>query len=319
MGNPGVTGASQKAAAHDVVPRYMDEDPYADRRSLTFAQAEGAEPLPQQLQLRVISDEMRALLWWAVVDTLSRSKGTPGIVGGPHIQGGWRNVLCDFWALHLHCLDDFNTEFCSVRKIVREIIENGDYVRVFGFLQFVLRHPSCPFDFDRIIEDALRRSRAAYRVLDKNTIIPIGSEEEAETLQRALVDLAEAEFRGARSHLRAAGSHLTAGDNAASVRESIHSVESVARVLEPSGDLSKALAELEKSSGIHGALKRGFASIYGYASDEEGVRHPLLDDARAGVDEADALFMMGACAAFVSYMINKARLAGLLDGKGAAS
>jgi hypothetical protein len=30
------------------------------------------------------------------------------------------------------------------------------------------------------------------------------------------------------------------------------------------------------------------------------------------VDEADALFMIGACSAFISYLINKARLVGLL-------
>jgi len=33
------------------------------------------------------------------------------------------------------------------------------------------------------------------------------------------------------------------------------------------------------------------------------------------VDEYDALFMIGACAAFVSYVINKARGTGLLEPK----
>jgi hypothetical protein len=33
----------------------------------------------------------------------------------------------------------------------------------------------------------------------------------------------------------------------------------------------------------------------------------------ANVDETDALFMIGACAAFVSYLIGKARSADLLD------
>jgi hypothetical protein len=74
------------------------------------------------------------------------------------------------------------------------------------------------------------------------------------------------------------------------------------------------LGKLEKMAGIHGALKSGFSSIYGYTSDKQGIRHPLLDDPQANVDEADALFMIGACAAFVSYLIHKARLAGLLQG-----
>jgi hypothetical protein len=61
------------------------------------------------------------------------------------------------------------------------------------------------------------------------------------------------------------------------------------------------------------AALRRFTALYGYSSDQQGIRHPLLDDGTAQVDETDALFMIGACAAFVSYMINKARNAGLLE------
>jgi len=63
---------------------------------------------------------------------------------------------------------------------------------------------------------------------------------------------------------------------------------------------------------IHGAMKAAFNSLYGYTSDEQGIRHALLEAGAPAVDETDALFMMGACAAFVSYLINKARRAGLL-------
>ena len=87
-------------------------------------------------------------------------------------------------------------------------------------------------------------------------------------------------------------------------------MESVTRTLAPSGKLSEALARLEKSAAIHGGLKNGFTAIYGYTSDAQGIRHPLVHEPNSKVDEADALFMIGACAAFVSYMINKARLAG---------
>jgi hypothetical protein len=82
-------------------------------------------------------------------------------------------------------------------------------------------------------------------------------------------------------------------------------------VLEPSAALSSAFGRLEKSAKIHKALKHGFGNLYGYTSDENGIRHPLLDDGTAKVDETDALFMIGACAAFVSYLINKARSAGI--------
>lgn len=146
----------------------------------------------------------------------------------------------------------------------------------------------------------LWNAHAAYRLLDDgNTIVPFGSQSEHEALQRAFADLSAVEFKGARKHLQDATGKLTEGDFAGSIRESISAVESVARILVPTGKFG---AELEKKVAIHGALKNGIGSFYGYTSDEQGIRHPLLEDPQTKVDEIDALFMMGACAAFVSYL-----------------
>jgi hypothetical protein len=173
-------------------------------------------------------------------------------------------------------------------------------------------YSGCP-GFPRLIEAALKQGRAAYRLVDGDTIFPIGSEAEGATVERALADVSAAEFHGARTHLRNAADELTAGRFADSVRQSIHAVESVAEVLESTGSLSGALAKLESSASIHGGMKKAFLALYGYTSDEQGIRHALHDAGAPDVDETDALFMIGACAAFVSYLINKARTAGLLD------
>jgi hypothetical protein len=88
------------------------------------------------------------------------------------------------------------------------------------------------------------------------------------------------------------------------VRESIHAVEAVAVRLAPgTGTLGAALKVLEQRGHLHGGLKAAFSSLYGYSSDEEGVRHALVFGDEAQVDEADALFMLGACASFVSYLL----------------
>jgi hypothetical protein len=63
-------------------------------------------------------------------------------------------------------------------------------------------------------------------------------------------------------------------------------------------------------------MKAGFMSLYGFTSDEKGIRHPLLEKGIAAVDDIDAVFMIGGGAAFVSYLINKARATGLLTSKG---
>jgi hypothetical protein len=210
-------------------------------------------------------------------------------------------------------VDEFTSSFDDWLEDLKGLFWEGDYLRIFGFLQWVLRHEEKPYRLEIEVAEALRASRAAYAVFDDDTIIPIGSDTERETLARAFADVAASEFNGARVHLRNAGSELTAGKYAASVRESIQAVESVARVLEPSANaLGPALSKLEKSAYIHGALGAGFRSLYGFTSDEKGIRHPLLDKPGAQVDETDALYMLGSCAAFVSYLINKARQAGLV-------
>jgi hypothetical protein len=177
----------------------------------------------------------------------------------------------------------------------------------------VLKHPACPPRFARDIDGTLRHCRAAYRVVEGTVICPIASDTEHSIIVKAFADLAATQFNGARAHLRNAATHLTAGKYNDSVRESIHAVEAVGRTLDSTADvLSKALAKLKQKISIHPAMKKGFTSLYAYTSDEKGIRHALLDDGAAKVDETDALFMLGACAAFVSYLINKARCSGVL-------
>ena len=55
------------------------------------------------------------------------------------------------------------------------------------------------------IEAALQESGAAYSVFDRDTIVPIGSDAERETLVCAFADVSASEFNGARAHLRNAG------------------------------------------------------------------------------------------------------------------
>jgi hypothetical protein len=289
------------------------DDPYADRKKLTFEQAEGAAPLPSQLKLKEISQELRATLWSVIYRHLDDARKYSKMGGEPCFDERWSNILR---FMHLHrdhkMVDEFTNNPRKIIPEVKQIITKGDYVAVFGWLQFLLRLRICPHNLPEQIDRTLRHGHAAYRVLEGHTIVPIGSEAELETLKRAFADLAATEFFGARDHLRKAAEELTAGRYPDSIRESINAVESVARTLGPDGSLSGALAKLEKTAKIHTAMKGGFTRLYGYTSDEQGIRHAHLNEPSAKPDETDALFMIGACAAFLSYLINKGRAAGLL-------
>ena len=53
---------------------------------------------------------------------------------------------------------------------------------------------------------------------------------------------------------------------------------------------------------MHGAFRAGIGQLYGYTSDEQGIRHSLLDDMGADVGAPEALFFYNTCAAFCGYL-----------------
>lgn len=270
-----------------------------DRKSLTFEQAEGLVPLPAQLDRKTLSKELRAKLWAFVYAEVA-----PQYMDMLKGRGGqWWTILTDLHVnYHHYRIDKFNPN--GIVDRIGDLFEKGDYHKVYGWLEAVLKHNQCPGDFGIEIQRILEECRAPYRV-DDGVIWPRASVEEAEALQQANAALGASRFGGARTHLRNASSKLTQADYAGSVRESISAVESVARVLENSGDLAKALSILEQKTSLHPALKKAFLALYGYTSDEKGIRHALLSEEEAEVDETDAIFFIGACASFVTYLIGK--------------
>ena len=68
--------------------------------------------------------------------------------------------------------------------------------------------------------------------------------------------------------------------------------------------LGAAIKKL-KDSGvhIHSAMERAFLALYGYTSDENGIRHGGIDF--TSVPAGDAKYMLVSCSAFVNYLIEK--------------
>jgi hypothetical protein len=287
-----------------------------DRTKLTFSQAEGLAPLPSQLRLGELSEELRSILWAYLLRELQKTSyraigRSYTLIGEP-----WYLILRDAHVFLYHKpTDEFDSYLEETMVIYKELIIKGTYNMVFDFVQFVMRHPGAPYGFFSEISRILRQCRAAYAVIDDGpTIIPIGSKEEVKVLEIAFSATKHERFHGARTHLRLAAEALTAGRYGDSVRESVHGVESTVRVLseDSKATLAQALQKLESKLGMHLAFKKALVSLYGYSSDEAGIRHSLLED-EARVDMHDALFMLGACASFVTFLIGKGRAAGVMS------
>lgn len=277
-----------------------------DPGTLTFSQAQGYEPLPQPLALGEISLEARTKIWDRIhLGTISYDDS---------ISYSWNDILKKLHGDYFkRPIDEYNPiRKSALLEEIKDLIlnESTPFNKVFDMIQMIMRYRWMTIgNFNRDMHDIFRQCRLAYIIDRKHpvTILPAVTEEEGRALFSAMNQLRNAGLGGAAEHLRKAGEAINRGDWADSVRESISAVESVARQLDPKAAraLGPALKSLDQSGGLHPALKEGFLKIYGYTSDEPGIRHPLLDSERAEVGQDEAVFMLGACASFSSYLWRK--------------
>ena len=281
-------------------------------KNLPFSQRYGYEPLPSPMCLEELSDdlrrELRNLMQSQIIAFSSDFVGERIFEG--NAQRFWKRVLGE--ALK-QAETDIPGHLPGVTDICDDILKSGPFNKVLDFLEILVVELGDEGDFAPKVQDLFRKHGAAYW-LDisegKCLFVASASKEQAEAAQHAIQTIRNNGLGGAATHLRQAAEHINAGQYADSVADSIHAVESVARIIDPksSKTLGPALSSLKKRGLLnHTALSDGIEKLYGYTNSEQGIRHPLLDKSSADVDLEDAVFMFGACAAFAAYLSEKHR------------
>lgn len=280
-----------------------------DPKRLSFSQAQGYEELPAPLKLEELSSEARTQIWNLLYFSLKRCEQRHEPYGAS-VNGAWERILRRMHCFHDNrALDDWSRDFDKNRRMLRDHIESAPFNHVFDRLQFIMRDRDCPLDFKSDLKRAFETCGLAYTI-EKGpppTILPAVTREEGVVLVQSLQSLRKAGLGGSATHLRNAAQEIINRDSAAAIRESIHAVESVARQIDPkaSKTLSPALKSLEKQGKLHPALKDALSKLYGYTSDEQGIRHALLEKTTSKAGMNEAVFMLGACASFASYLWRK--------------
>ncbi len=272
---------------------------------LRFSQRNGLEPLPQQLQLGQLSQQFIALVWGAIYSDIQDGIGH-GVYDN-YLEDRWKSIIYDYCVEVLNAMNPQNISYDidAVIRAVESKIKSENYATTLDTVEYFLRHPKINPKTKEGVRAAFVRSHLAYRVIDKDTIVAIGTGEQAHAVQSAF-SLSSASAPGAFSHLKASASALARNDWATSIRESITAVESAARLVAgDSATLGEALKSLGKSNTINPLLKSALEKLYAYTNAEQGIRHANVFEDKANVDEDDALFMLGACASFVTFLLSK--------------
>lgn len=154
--------------------------------------------------------------------------------------------------------------------------------------------------------EILGQEKSAYRIV-AGEIVPIMNEVEIQSIENAKTT----RYLSVNQHIQKAltlYADKRTPDYENSVKESICAVEAVCCIITgmsgQQATLGSAIKKLkEKDIHIHGAMEKAFLALYGYASDEDGIRHGGIDF--QNVPAEDAKYMLISCSAFVNYLIEK--------------
>ena len=216
--------------------------------------------------------------------------------------------LCQrLWLNHFKCpLDQLSNEWSVVHRQLRQYFFECDWYDVYEFVEFIANNygrRGFKENFTQTCNSLLERELSAYRVvagiLTRNT-----EKHEVAEIDQAI----KGSLPPVQNHLHRSLELLSdrkAPDYRNAIKEAISAVESLVAITVRSdkGTLGQLIKKLENEIGLHPALKDAFSSLYGYTSDESGIRHALTEEEK--VDFDDAKFMLVVCSAFVNFVAAK--------------
>lgn len=164
--------------------------------------------------------------------------------------------------------------------------------------------------FMNFANNVLVRDNSGYRFIN-DLIVPITNEMELQEIEETLKSSEGNKYDGIQLHIKNALELLgkkPKPDYRNSIKESISAVESICKQISgvKSGGLDDPLKKINEKIYLHPAMTQGFLKLYGYTSDEDGIRHPILEDGKK-IGYAEAKYMLVTCSAFVNFLIDKCK------------
>ena len=284
-----------------------------------FSERYGYSPRSSLFQVESMDDCLRNSLYNVLYDFLFLD-----------IPAKWDSYLCrliytECWLYPADTLPNTAFDFGEVLK--KQILEL-EWYEVYDLIEFIyqkldkgksprrgesiftvtVRTGDTPLDssyFSSKINKALQREHSGYRLFN-GCITPITNELAIAAIRTSLS--ASDRYSGVRMHIESALSHFAERPNPDfrnTVKEAILAVEAAAKVYtgKDKATLGEALKEMRKRDAVHPALLEGWMKIYGFTSDEQGIRHASTTGG-VTIGYSLAQYMLVSCSAFANYIIS---------------
>lgn len=273
----------------------------------SFSERYGYKPI-KAIQFECVNDTLRNRIWNLFYRAdilrggLSSKRVQQAFTGQPSIE----DLVMDKLGFTL-TVSEVKFENKKL-KFLQDHLKNCPWNEVY---EFVEAHIASIAEEDRAqrmqeYNDLFEAEKSGYRFLN-GELSPITNQEEIESLEKA----GETPFDSVNKHIKKAialYSDISSPDYENSVKESISAVEALCSIITGAtgsqATLGKMLKHLEdKGVNIPRAMKSAYSSLYGYTSDEGGIRHGSMEF--KDVPAEDAKYMLVSCSAFINYLIEK--------------
>ena len=269
------------------------------------------------IQIESIDEPLRNGLWSLLkVHCWDNVRHSSGIYGGYYLnEYGNEKIqsLCQRLWFHYFKkpLDQLSNDWSKVLAHLRQYFFDCKWYEVYDFIEFVATNYEQYQFKDQFIQGCnylLQKEMSAYRFVN-GVITRITEEHEVAEIEQAI----EASRGPVSKHIRRSLELLSdrsAPDYRNSIKEAISAVESLVAITlkADKGTLGLLIKKLEDEIGLHPALRTAFSNLYGYTSDEGGIRHALIETEK--VDFNDAKFMLVVCSAFINFVEGKLQTKG---------
>jgi hypothetical protein len=281
---------------------------------MLFSHRNKLKKIKDKLQIKSIDDETRNRLWsglcliyWDEIHVDHSSMfGASTFLNSryyPQQTEYFKKLWVNYFKLPIDTLD---RDWQKVYNEIREYFFKCSWHEVFDFIEFLISNFDDNYkklSFKQFCNGIFKEEFVGYRLIEDH-ITEITSESEINEIDEAI----NQPYKPIATHLNRSLELLSDRKNPDyrnSIKESISAVEAFCKIIthNDKATLGDAIKEIETKVNLHPSLKQSILKLYGYTSDEKGIRHSLLDEDK--IDFDDAKFMLVSCSSFINYMVSK--------------